>query len=225
MNEADRNQVRALAETFLTRGKPLEWFDVLYASAGGNAQAIPWADQRPNHNLVTWLDREHVAARGRALVIGCGLGDDAEELARRGWNVTAFDIAPTAVTWCRRRFPGSKVDYTVADLLDPPQRWKGAFDFVLESYTLQAIPAAPRAKGIARLPGLLAPGGKLLIICRGRDENDPPGDIPWPLLRSELSPLAREFELSEESFEDYLDPGVGQEPPTRRFRAVYQRPR
>ncbi|MBR7835603.1 methyltransferase domain-containing protein, partial [Actinospica durhamensis] len=35
---------------------------------------------------------------GRALDVGCGEGADALWLARNGWQVTAIDIAPTALT-------------------------------------------------------------------------------------------------------------------------------
>jgi 2-polyprenyl-3-methyl-5-hydroxy-6-metoxy-1,4-benzoquinol methylase len=110
MNDAERKKIRDLAQAQIAGGKPTAWFEQLYSSAGGNSSAIPWADLKPNRNLVEWLDRGIVAPRGRALVVGCGLGDDAEELARRGWTVTAFDIAPTAIEWCRKRHPKSKVD-------------------------------------------------------------------------------------------------------------------
>lgn len=33
-----------------------------------------------------------------ALVIGCGLDDDAEKLANISVNITAFDIFPTAIS-------------------------------------------------------------------------------------------------------------------------------
>src|SRR3954469_9333386 len=112
MDEETRKRVRTMAEGFLSRGQATGWFDELYKSAGGDAEAIPWADGWPNHNLVAWLDRERVVARGRrALVIGCGLGDDAEEICRRGFDVTAFDISPTAIGWCKKRFPSTKVAF------------------------------------------------------------------------------------------------------------------
>jgi len=34
----------------------------------------------------------------------------------------------------------TRLNYTVADLLNPPGEWIGHFDFVLESYTLQVRP-------------------------------------------------------------------------------------
>jgi SAM-dependent methyltransferase len=218
---ADRDAVRALAERHIAAGDPTGWFEALYASAGQDTSAIPWADRGPNPNLVQWLDRNSPPAGTRALVVGCGLGDDAEELARRALSVTAFDVAPSAVRWCGRRFPHSGVSYVVADLLDPPAAWRGAFEFVLESYTLQALPAPTRHAAMAKLATLVAPGGTLLVICRAREPHNPAGAAPWPLTRDELHALVSEGSLVETTFEDYLD--VTEDPPVRRFRCAYRR--
>ena len=37
--------------------------------------------------------------------------DDAEALATQEYQVTAFDISPTAIAWCRERFPNTTVNY------------------------------------------------------------------------------------------------------------------
>ena len=215
-----RRKAGELARESLAGGDATGWFERLYRQADGDPGGISWADLAPNPNLVAWLDRHHVAGGGRrALKIGCGLGDDAEELARRGFVVTAFDVSPTAVEWCRRRFPGSVVRWEVADLLDPPRRWDGAFDFVLESYTLQVLPPAARAAAVRSVARFVAPRGELLVVARGRDADDPEGTMPWPLLRRELDAL-RAAGLAELAFEDFLD---AEDPPVRRFRAHYRR--
>jgi 2-polyprenyl-3-methyl-5-hydroxy-6-metoxy-1,4-benzoquinol methylase len=132
-----------------------------------------------NPNLVQWLDRRNVQGKGKlALVVGCGFGDDAEELAHRGFEVVAFDIAPTAIDWCQKRFPHSPVEYRVADVLDAPSAWQGSFDFVLEAYTLQVLPADVRRKATACIGGFLAKEGMLLVICRGRSAKEHPGNMP-----------------------------------------------
>lgn len=105
MTDQDRAMARELAQRHIADGNPMGWFEVLYATAGGDSSIIPWADLALNPNLVRWLEQQSVAGSGRkALKIGCGLGDDAEELFRRGFDTTAFDISPTAISWCRRRF-------------------------------------------------------------------------------------------------------------------------
>ncbi|MCX5887196.1 MAG: class I SAM-dependent methyltransferase [Proteobacteria bacterium] len=220
MKGSHRETAREIANHHLAQGDSLGWFEELYAQAQGNASIIPWADLRPNPNLVACLDNAGIEGQGKsALKIGCGLGDDAEELARRGFDTTAFDISPTAIAWCQCRFPGSAVTYIVLDLFHAPREWQGRFDFVLESYTLQVLPADMRRKAIARISGFVAQGGKLLVITRGREPGDPEGNIPWPLTREEIEAFAH-CDMKEISFEDYFDQ---EEPPVRRFRVVYER--
>ncbi|MEX2139066.1 MAG: class I SAM-dependent methyltransferase [Pirellulales bacterium] len=216
-----RKQARSLAHESLRRGRPLEWFETLYHQAGGDPAVIPWADMAVNPNLSAWLARtDLIAAQRQALVIGCGLGDDAEALCAAGFRVTAFDISDTCIAWCRRRFPESSVGYCVADLFSPPPAWQRAFDFVLETYTLQVLPENLRATAIRQIADFVAGDGRLLVITRGRDAADDPGAMPWPLLQSELSEFARAG-LIELTFEDYLD---SEDPPVRRFRVEYRRP-
>ncbi len=221
MTEDDvRTRARAIAQKRFAAGEPLAWFEDLYAQADGDAASIPWADLAPNPNLVAWLDAHGVTGSGkRALVVGCGLGDDAEELARRGFATTAFDISPSAIAWCGKRFAGSAVTYVNADLLNPPTEWAGAFDFVFEAYTLQSLPADLRRVAIDKVASFVSRGGRLLFVARGRDEDEPEGTLPWPLTRAELGQSAKAG-LVEETFEDYVEE---REPPTRRFRIVFKR--
>ncbi len=214
-----RAKARQLAAESLERGDPVGWFEPLYAHANGNEAAIHWADMRPNPHLTEWLNRAGAVGAGRrALVVGCGLGDDAEELARRGFTVVAFDVAPTAVEWCRRRFPASIVGYEVGDVLAPPAAWAGAFDLVVEAYTLQVLPPDARRTAMARITRFFAPGGTLLVVARGRDPEDESGAMPWTLTQAELDQFRRHG-LTEVRFEDYADP---EDPSVRRFRVEYR---
>jgi SAM-dependent methyltransferase len=220
MKEQARAQARQLAQEFIQRGDATGWFEHLYTRAQGNEQAIHWADMAVNPNLVEWLDHRNIPGTAkRALVVGCGLGDDAEELARRGFEVVAFDIAPSAIAWCRKRFPQSPVEYVVADVLDPPRGWRGSFDFVLEAYTLQVLPAAVRSRAMTAIAGLLTKEGTLLVVCRGRSPEEPAGEMPWPLTTEELEVFTCAG-LRQVQCEDYFDQ---EEPPKRRFRVEYQR--
>jgi ubiquinone/menaquinone biosynthesis C-methylase UbiE len=134
--------------------------------------------------------------------------------------VVAFDISQTAVRWARSRFPESRVSFVVADLLSLPQAWGGAFDFVLEAYTLQVLPAALRPGAARAIAGTVRPGGSLLAIARGRDPDGPVGEMPWPLTELEFKRLF-EPPLELLAFEDYHD---DEEPPVRRFMASFRAP-
>ena len=208
-----RDLCRDLAHRHDEAGDPLGWFEALYKQAGGEFDTIPWADRGVNPNLAAWCDREGLPQPGaRVLVVGCGLGNDAEYLAGRGAAVTAFDLSETAIKWCQRRFPQSTVSYQVGNLLE----FTGEYDLVVEINTLQAMPLAMRAEAIEAVGKL---GHSLLIICRGREETDPPGQLPWPLTRADLAPL-NNLGLSIQNFEDFDDPS---ESGTRRFRAYWRR--
>jgi ubiquinone/menaquinone biosynthesis C-methylase UbiE len=154
-----------------------------------------------------------------AIKIGSGLGDDAEELSRRGYETTAFDISESAIELSQKRFPESSVSYIVADLFSAPTEWKAKFDFVLESYTLQVLPPILRAKAVRCITSFVASSGTLLVITRGREPSDPEGKMPWPLTKNEMS-LFGAYGLKEVSLEDFMD---NEEPPVRRFRATYYR--
>jgi SAM-dependent methyltransferase len=217
-DDQHRLAARELAATYLQRGDAVGWFDALYRSAQGQTAAIPWANLRPNPYLAKWLKNSSIVPK-RALVIGCGLGDDAELVASIGWSVVAFDISPEAVRWARDRFPQSKVDYRVADALKMPSEWHHQFDLVVEIFTLQALPQPLRMQAMPMIAGAVAPGGHLFLFARAREETDPPGQMPWPVTAREV----REFEkqgLDCQSFDDFLD---DENPPVRRFQVIFRR--
>ncbi|MEH2023027.1 class I SAM-dependent methyltransferase [Nostoc sp.] len=172
------------------------WFEVLYADAKGDTAKIPWAKLTPHPYLQDWLtNHQPFASQQKALVIGCGLGDDAEALANLEFEVIAFDISPTAMsddkllriyTWCQERFPDSTVNYLVADLLAIPSQWHQAFDFVFECRNIQALPLNVRSSVISSVASLVAPGGTLLLITRVRDTEAEPSGPPWALSDLEL---------------------------------------
>jgi SAM-dependent methyltransferase len=215
-----RDEMRRLAQESIERGDATGWFEELYQRASGSWGRVPWADVVANPFLVEWLARPGAHDGGkRCLVVGCGLGDDAEALAAAGFDVVAFDVAQTAIDACRERWPASRVEYVVADALAPPAAWTGRFDLVFESYTLQVLPPPARAIATAALAALVAPRGRLLVLCRARDRDEPEGQLPWPLTREELDAFGAHG-LAERSHESFLD---AESPPVRRFRALYQR--
>lgn len=219
----DRRRARALAHEAQARGDGTGWFEQLYREAAGDPAAIPWADLTPNPLLVEWL-RAHSPAPGtRALVVGCGLGDDARELLRAGLAVSAFDLSPTAIEWCRRRHAGLAIDWRAHDLLTPPpQDWAAAFGLVVEAYTLQSLPASLRDRAAAGIPAFLRPGGTLLAICRGRPDGTPDLDgPPWPLTPGALRGWFGAAGLVEQELRER--PDTQEDPPVLRLVGSWRR--
>jgi SAM-dependent methyltransferase len=100
---------------------------------------------------------------GGAIDAGCGRGAEAIWLAGQGWQVTAADISPTALTYAAAQAEAAgladRVEWVAADL----STWEptSQFDLVTSSY---AHPAMPQLAFYERLATWVAPGGTLLIV-------------------------------------------------------------
>lgn len=221
MPEKDHDKhTRDLAADAMADNDPTAWFDRLYAQANEGEATVPWDHEAPQQLLVDWVDEHGVTGNGRrALVIGTGLGRDAEYLAGLGFDTTAFDVSATAVETARQRHAESSVDYRVADLLNPPDEWVHGFDFVFESLTVQSLPEPPRHEAISRVRELLRPGGTLLVVANARDAEQEAEGPPWPLTPAEVGLFADDdvTVVTQERITDTNDPAI------QRWRMVYQR--
>lgn len=210
----DRLAARSLAD-----GDPTGWFDRLYAAGAAGEVSMPWSRRTPHPLLEPWS--RGLDGRGRrAIVVGCGLGADAEHVAALGYDTVAFDISETAIRSARLRRPDSSVHYQTADLLDPPVAWIRAFDLVIEVITVQALPDPPRRTAIVNVGHLVAPGGTLLVIAARRTPagTDVAGP-PWPLSRDEIDAFATDG-LTQVRVEQMADPRY---PDSPRWRAEFRR--
>lgn len=113
-------------------------------------------------SLHAWLDSGDLKP-SRIVVPGCGRGHEVVELARRGFDVTAIDIAPSAIAHLERHLAdeGLRATLILGDLFE--QRPE-AFDAVYEQTCLCALPPAMLAQYEAWLHAQLKPGGKLFAL-------------------------------------------------------------
>jgi SAM-dependent methyltransferase len=212
--DADANRLSAAS---LQAGDPTGWFENLYAAAEQGRAVIPWDRRAPHPLLVEWAETQPApGAAHRALVVGCGLGEDAAYLSGLGWGVTAFDISGSAIAAARRRFPTVPADFRVADLLNPPEEWTGRFDLVLETYTTQSLPVRLRPTVTRHVRRFVGVGGTLLVLAVAEDEHSSSGP-PWPLTREEIEAFAGEG-LRGLAIEE-----LGTPPDLRQWRAQFQR--
>lgn len=137
----------------------------------------------------TMLDLVDLRPGERVLDLASGIGEPAALAAERvgpEGHVIATDLAPTMVALGRARVARlgltnlefRQMDASAPDLPD------GAFDVVLCRWGLMFIDDLEGA--LARLHGLLAPGGRLAIAVWGRPEEVPAISLATRVLRREL---------------------------------------
>ncbi len=221
IKEKARERTKEIADGFAAKGDAFGWFDALYSEADGDIGKIPWADMEPNRFLADFAVKTSLTGNGRkALVVGCGLGDDARFLFDLGFTVSAFDISPTAIEWAKKLYGEKDIRFEVMDLFEPLSEWIGAFDLVLEVYTIQPLPLEIRPKVMDAIAGFANDRGELIIVSRLREDDEEPNEVPWPVSRKEL----RRFE--ENGFEQTaftVMPGSEDDLPIDRIVAVYRK--
>ena len=220
MEKFNPDKYRAMVKSYQEKDDPLGWFDSIYTDAQGDHTKVFWADLEASPYLLEWLETSTVPHEGKkAIVIGCGVGDDAEALSQHGYQVTAFDISPEAIRLCKNRYPHTKVDYLVANLFHLPKEWADSYDLVYECNTIQVLPGKYRIQARDAMISLLKKDGYILVSCRSRLANEQIDAIPLPLDKEELDGFIR-CGLCEQNFLAYDDT---QDPPVPHFFASYKR--
>lgn len=109
----------------------------------------------PVQQTLAFLDEVLPAGGGRLLEVGCGAGEVAAELGRRGWDVLALDTSAEAVAEARSR----GVDAHLATFPDFDSA--EAFDAVLFVRVLHHVESLDAT--LERVRALLRPGGRLAV--------------------------------------------------------------
>ena len=106
-------QADRLASQSIADGNPTGWFDRLYAAGASGAVAMPWNREVPHPLLSPWAATQGLTGAGkRAVVVGSGLGADAEYVA-----ANLLDL-PAEWSWA---FDLVVEVFTVQALPDPPR--------------------------------------------------------------------------------------------------------
>ena len=142
------------------------------------SDALPWYQADLDADIAAALDELNLAP-GKLLDPGCGPGTQAVALAKRGFDVTAGDIAPSAVEAARRlaEREGVSIALQVDDALD--SKLRGPFDIVVDRGIFHCFDDdADQRRYLATVKRLLKPQGILLLKCFHKQETGemgPPG--------------------------------------------------
>ena len=115
---------------------------------------------------------------GPTVDIGCGSGREVAWLAANGFDAVGFDASEGLLAQARGRYPGLRFDR--AALPDLAGIADGSFANVLCETVIMHLPHAAIAPSVARLVGILRPGGTLYLswrVTRGADLRDAQGRL------------------------------------------------
>lgn len=134
---------------------------------------VPWNRSEPSEELVQLIESEQVKPC-KALDLGCGLGRNSIYLAKLGFEVTAVDLSPDAITKANRLAVEADVDidYRAIDLLEDLDGIDEQFEFIIEWNVLHHIYPQNRKKYAQAVEKLLAKDGKYLSVCFSEDNTN-----------------------------------------------------
>lgn len=102
---------------------------------------------------------------GRAIDLGCGVGEEALYLAENGFDVTGVDISPTAIRLADRRASSTEslVRFEVDDVTDLKGDY-GTFDVLVDIGTLNDIDQPGRDAYVQTVRTLSRPGSRFILF-------------------------------------------------------------
>ena len=129
----------------------------------------PWDTGRPSSILKRAVEGGTIRPC-RAVVLGSGTGTNAVYLAGKGFDVTAIDIAPTALARAeeKARKAGAKVRWVLADVLAVPDL--GAFDFIFDRGCYHGVRRVSATGFVKTVRRLSREGTRFLIVAGNANE-------------------------------------------------------
>jgi len=169
-----------------------------------------WDIGHPSTELKRMVETGHIKPC-RTVEIGCGTGSDAVYLASRGFNVTAIDIAPTALTMAARKAEkaGVHVTWLLADILNPPSL--EPFDVVYDRGCYHEVRQHDPGAYVAAVKKLTRNRSKILILAGNANKDtywrfEGPPRVTERDIRSDFANGFRLLQIREFRF----DPARGQ---------------
>ncbi len=124
----------------------------------------PWDVGGPQP-VVKELERKGLIT-GRVLEVGCGTGDTAIFLARKGYAVTGIDYLPRAIdlALARAKRTGTRVHFRVFDAMKL-DRLRERFDTIIDFGLFHNLSDNERVRYTFSLGSAMEPGGIFHMLC------------------------------------------------------------
>jgi SAM-dependent methyltransferase len=151
----------------------------------------PWDIGKPAKELKELVDEKRVLP-SRVIDLCCGTGTDAIFLARRGFDVTAVDISPTALAQAQQKAQqaGVPVRWVLADVLAAPRL--EPFDFIYDRGCYHVVRDQNLPAYLEAVRRLSRPGSQFLLLAARRElasRDDGPAGVTEEELRFDFLSL------------------------------------
>ena len=167
----------------------------------------PWDIGRPQPEFVRLAESGEI--RGEVLDAGCGTGEHALYLARRGHSVCGVDAAKSAIKQAvaKARKERVKVAFSVADALDLHALGR-TFDTVIDSGLFHVFNDEERARYVESLAGVTSPGGTFFLLCFSEKETrEGPRRVTQQEIQDSFKSGWQLNYIREANFETHIHPG------------------
>jgi len=140
---------------------PEQFWDPFYTN---RERPVPIFTNAPDENLVSYFERKWIQP-GKAMDLGCGPGRNSIYLAKRGFDVTGYDISNIALQWARDRAKESELDISFECKSVLEIDCHDQFDFVYDSGCLHHLLPHRRIQYIDMIYRSLKTNGLFGITC------------------------------------------------------------
>ncbi len=151
---------------------------------------------------------EHIAESlepRRLCIIGCGRGYDAIMFAKKGFDVTAVDFAPSAISALNELIKEQAVNVNAVqrDIFSLVPEFFRSFDYIIEQTCFCAIHPIRRGEYEVLVKGLLKPDGRLIGLWFPLDKDLKEGGPPYGTTIDEVKSIFNVgWEIEKEEFPD-----------------------
>lgn len=144
-----------------------EAYDLRYRQV--HERGLTWFGGRPAPIVAQTLDKYEISPGRPMLEIGCGEGGDAACLLEKGCNLTATDVSPAAIAFCREKYPCWHARFQVLDCLK--DSLDARYDFIYAVAVLHMLVLDDDRQGLlAFVREHLTENGVGLVVVMGDGE-------------------------------------------------------
>jgi SAM-dependent methyltransferase len=153
--------------------------------------------------------------QGKVCIVGCGRGYDVIMFAKKGFDVTAVDFAPTPISELNKLAIEKSVTITTVqdDIFSLVEKFPDTFDYVIEQTCFCAIHPNRRKEYEILVRTILKPGGKLIGLWFPLDKSQEEGGPPFGTTIDEVKSIFNSgWKIEKEEFSSQsVEPRKGRE--------------